>query len=122
MEKKVTKKDMYTLIASLVEREDVKKFCAHEIELLDNKKKGSAKVTAKEEAEMTLVYEALKAVGAATTVSGLLSTNMDNFAPLANSSGTISTQKVSAVLKKLKEAGKVTSYADKKNTMFKVAD
>ena len=85
MEKKMTKKEMFTLIAPLnASNQAIVAFCKHEIEREDNKK--------------------------------------SNGNQQANENGVVSTQKVSAMLKKLKEQGKVVSVADKKKTYFRIAD
>ena len=120
MEKKMTKKEMFAYIASLnASHPIIVEFCNHEIELLDNKKSnGNKKANEKVAKETEIVYNALVAVGRAVTASELIAeTDLDE---LANESGVVSTQKVSAMFKKLKEQGKVESYTDKKKTYFKV--
>ena len=120
MEKKMTKKEMFAYIASLnASNPIVVEFCNHEIELLDNKKSnGNKKANEKVAKETEIVYNALVAVGKAVTASELIAESDLN--ELANESGVVSTQKVSAMFKKLKEQGKVESYTDKKKTYFKV--
>ena len=122
MEKKMTKKEMFTLIATLnAGNEEVVKFCEHEIELLEKKRSnGNAKAHEKMDYAVNLVYEALVSVGRAVTASELIAET--DLSALANESGVVSTQKVSAMFKKLKEQGKVTTYTDKKKTFFQVAD
>lgn len=122
MEKKMTKKEMFTLIANLnADNKAIVEFCNHEIELLDNKKSnGNKKASEKVAKETEIVYNALVAVGRAVTASELIAeSDLDE---LANESGVVSTQKVSAMFKKLKEQGKVESYTDKKKTYFKVVE
>ena len=120
MEKKMTKKEMFTLIATLnASNQAIVDFCNHEIELLDKKKSnGNAKANEKMEQSVELVYNALVSVGRAVTASELIAET--DLSALANESGVVSTQKVSAMFKKLKEQGKVESYTDKKKTYFKV--
>lgn len=120
MEKKMTKKEMYTLIATLLaSNEKVVDFCNHEIELLDNKKSnGNAKANEKMEYAVELVYNALASVGKAVAVSELIAET--DLSALANESGVVSTQKVSALLKKLVDGGKVEKYTDKKKTYFRI--
>ena len=120
MEKKMTKKEMFTLIATLnASNQAIVDFCNHEIELLDNKKSnGNKKANEKMEQSVELVYKALVLVGKAVTVSELIAET--DLSALENESGVVSTQKVSAMLKKLKEQGKVETYTDKKKTYFKV--
>ena len=120
MEKKMTKKEMFTLIANLnATNSAIVDFCNHEIELLDNKKSnGNKKANEKVAKETEIVYNALVAVGRAVTASELIAeSDLDE---LANESGVVSTQKVSAMFKKLKEQGKVETYTDKKKTYFKI--
>lgn len=122
MEKKMTKKEMFTLIASLnASNQAIVDFCNHEIELLDNKKSnGNKKAIEKVAKETEIVYNALVAVGRAVTASELIAET--DLSALENESGVVSTQKVSAMFKKLKEQGKVESYTDKKKTYFKVVE
>ena len=120
MEKKMTKKEMFTLIANLnATNSAIVEFCNHEIELLDNKKSnGNKKANEKVTKETEIVYNALVSVGRATTASELIAET--DLTALANESGVVSPQKVSAMFKKLKEQGKVDSYTDKKKTYFSV--
>jgi hypothetical protein len=120
MEKKMTKKEMFTLIATeLAGNQAIVEFCNHEIELLDNKKSnGNKKANEKVAKETEIVYNALVGVGRAVTASELIAET--DLSALENESGVVSTQKVSAMFKKLKEQGKVESYTDKKKTYFKI--
>ncbi len=120
MEKKMTKKEMFTLIATLnASNQEIVDFCNHEIELLDNKKSnGNKKANEKVAKEVEIVYNALVSVGRAVTASELIAET--DLTALENESGVVSTQKVSAMFKKLKEQGKVESYTDKKKTYFRI--
>ena len=120
MEKKMTKKEMFTLIATLnAGNEEVVKFCEHEIELLEKKRSnGNAKANEKMEKSVELVYNALIEVNRAVTTSELIAET--DLSELANESGVVSTQKVSALLKKLVDGGKVEKYTDKKKTYFNI--
>lgn len=111
---------MYNLIAELnSDNQDIVEFCNHEIELLDNKKsKGNAKANEKVSQAVEIVYNALVEVDRPITVSDLIASA--DLSPLANDEGVITTQKVSSMLKKLREQGRVESYVDKKKTYFKV--
>lgn len=122
MEKKMTKKEMFTLIATLnASNQAIVDFCNHEIELLDNKKSnGNKKANEKVAKEIEIAYNALAELDRAVTVSELIAEK--GLTELANENGVVSTQKVSAMLKKLKEQGKVVSVADKKKTYFRIAD
>ena len=120
MEKKMTKKEMFTLIATLnADNKAIVDFCNHEIELLDNKKSnGNKKTNEKVVKETEIVYNALVSVGRTVTASELIAET--DLTALENESGVVSTQKVSAMLKKLVESGKVEKFADKKKTYFKI--
>jgi hypothetical protein len=122
MEKKMTKKEMFGMIKGLLkDNAEIVEFCDHEIELLDKKKSnGNAKANEKMAQSVDLVYNALASIGKACTVSELIS--MTDLDELKNENGVVSTQKVSAMLKKLKDSGKVESYTDKKKTYFKIAE
>lgn len=122
MEKKMTKKEMFTLIATLnASNQEIVDFCNHEIELLDNKKSnGNKKANEKVAKETEIVYNALVSVGRAVSASELIAET--DLTALENESGVVSTQKVSAMLKKLVESGKVEKFTDKKKTYFKVVD
>ena len=120
MEKKMTKKEMFTLIATLnASNQEIVDFCNHEIELLEKKKSnGNAKANEKMEQSVELVYNALVSAVVPVSASELIARG--GLDELANEFGVVSTQKVSAYLKKLKEQGKVESYTEKKKTYFKV--
>ena len=120
MEKKMTKKEMFTLIATLnASNQAIVDFCNHEIELLDNKKSnGNKKANEKVAKETEIVYNALVSVDRAVSASELIAET--DLSALVNESGVVSTQKVSALLKKLIDDGKVEKYTDKKKTYFKI--
>ena len=120
MEKKVTKREKFEMLKALVaDNAMLVEFIDHEIELLDNKKSnGNKKANEKVAKETEIVYNALVAIGRAVTASELIAES--DLSALENESGVVSTQKVSAVFKKLKAQGKVESYTDKKKTYFKI--
>ena len=120
MEKKMTKKEMFTLIATLnASNQAIVDFCNHEIELLDNKKSnGNAKANEKMEKSVELVYNALVSAGVPVSASELIAKG--GLEELKNECGVVSTQKVSAKLKKLVDGGKVEKFTDKKKTYFKI--
>ena len=122
MEKKMTKKEMFNLIATLNANDQaIVDFCNHEIELLDRKKsQGNAKANEKMDNQVELVYSALVTVGKPTTASELIA--QGNLDELANDSGVVSTQKVSALLKKLYDNKRIDKFTDKKKTYFKIVD
>lgn len=122
MEKKMTKKEMFTLIATLnASNQEIVDFCNHEIELLEKKKSnGNAKANEKMENSVELVYNALVSAIVPVTASELIAKG--GLDELANEFGVVSTQKVSAYLNKLVASGKVVKSVDKKKTYFRVAD
>lgn len=118
MEKKMTKKEMFNLIATLnADNTEIVEFCNHEIELLDRKKSnGNAKANEKADMQAELVYNALVAIGKPVTASDLI--KIADLSELANESGVVSTQKVSPILNKLEKCGRVAKSIDKKKTYF----
>jgi predicted DNA-binding transcriptional regulator len=121
MEKKMTKKEKFEMLKALVkDNAMLVEFIDHEIELLDKKKsQGNAKANEKMEKSVELVYNALVSVGRPVKVSELIKET--DLSELANESEIVSPQKVSALLKKLVDSGKVVRMVDKKNTYFSVA-
>lgn len=118
--KKPTKRETLTnLIARYPNDSELVAYCEHEIELLDNKKaSGSKKVNETAVANENLVYNALASVGEPVTATDLIVKT--DLSALANESGIVTPQKVSAYLKKLKDRGRVTTTTDKKKTYFSV--
>ena len=68
--------------------------------------------------EVELVYKALVVVNRDVTPSELIGST--DLSALKNENGVVSSQKVSALLKKLVEAGRVERYEDKKKTYFRI--
>lgn len=118
----MTKKEKFEMLKVLVaDNEMLVEFIDHEIELLDKKKSnGNAKANEKMASEVELVYNAVVNVGKPITASELIASA--DLSALENKDGIVSTQKVSAMLKKLVESGKVGKFTDKKKTYFKVAE
>ena len=118
--KKITKRETLTnLIARYPNDSELVAYCEHEIELLDNKKaSGSKKVNETAIAHENLVYETLVKMGKPVTATELIASG--NLESLANDSGVVTSQRVSAYLKKLVDSGKVTKTTDKKKTYFSV--
>ena len=116
----MTKREKFEMLKALVaDNAMLVEFIDHEIELLDKKKSnGNAKANEKMEKSVELVYNALVSVGRAVTASELIAET--DLSELANESGVVSPQKVSAMFKKLKEQDKVESYTDKKKTYFRI--
>ena len=120
MEKKMTKKEMFTLIATLnASNTEIVDFCNHEIELLERKKsQGNAKANEKMDKQVALVYSVLESSNTVMTVSEIIASG--SLDELANENGVVSTQKVSAILKKLVDSGKVVKFTEKKKTYFRI--
>ena len=120
MEKKVTKREKFEMLKALVANNAMLvEFIDHEIELLDKKKSnGNAKANEKMDNQVNLVYNALVSIDRPVSASELIAET--DLSELENESGVVSTQKVSALLKKLVDGGKVEKYTDKKKTYFKV--
>ena len=109
--KKKTKRDLFNEVLVLVEgNEELTNFVNHELELLDKKanRTGTTKVQ-KENAELVeKIYNAMVEIAEPVTISELQE-KVDFVADLSN-------QKVSALLKKLVDAGRVARTKDKKVT------
>ena len=118
----MTKKEKFEMLKVLVADNDMLvEFIDHEIELLDKKKSnGNAKANEKMASEIELVYNAVVNVGKPITASELIASA--DLSALENKDGIVSTQKVSAMLKKLVESGKIVKFTDKKKTYFNVAE
>lgn len=119
---KITKKDNFKALLSIVEtmgRNDLVDFINHEIELLDKKKSnGNAKANKQVADNVELVYNALVDVGKAVTITELIA--QTDLSALANEEHIVTTQRVSAYMKKLVDSGRVISTKDKKRTLFSV--
>lgn len=119
----MTKRDFYNEIIELAtdcERQDIIDFCKHELELLEKKKSnGKAKVNETMDKNIELVYNALAEMSKATATE-LIAKKESVLLPLANDSGIITTQKVSAYLNKLVASGRVAKVVEKKKTYFSV--
>ena len=122
MEKKMTKKEWFAVLASVVEASEMENktealaFINHEVELLEKKsaKSGQTK-TQKENIEvMEKIKSALGEVGKAVTITELQAASAE-MAQYSN-------QKLSALLKKLVESGEVVKTTEKKKSYFAVAE
>lgn len=114
--KRVTKKDYFAMLAELVkgtENEvELTAFINREVELLNKKRTGQTKTQKENEVLVENIYEVLVGVGHPVTVSELQASN--------ETVGAMSNQKVSALLKKLVDAGRITKTSDKKKSYFSV--
>lgn len=119
--KKMTKKEMFAMVMEVVEvaetanKAEMMDFLAHEIELLDRKKSSSAKTKSQVENEkvMVLIFEELAKADKPMTVTELMQTE---------ALSSYSNQKLSALLRLLKEDGKVVKTIDKKKSYFSLPE
>ena len=120
MEKRMTKRDYFSRLIEIVEgayvdnSTEIVDFLNHEIELLSKKSNVKTKTQKENESLMEVVFGALAEVGRPVTVTELQGASEEV--------GTMSNQKVSALLKKLKDAGRVVRVDDKKKAYFSVAE
>ena len=117
MEKKITKKEMFTKIMEEVKgNAEMVAFLEHEIELL-NKKKGSAdsKKVESQLADEQLVKSVLTTLGRKVTVTEMLNASMELMSQLKTN------QKASSVLKRLVDKGEVVKTVEKKVSYFSIA-
>ena len=119
MEKKMTKKDYFTMLLNVKEvkaNADLVKFVEHELELLE-KKSGSKKQTETQKANEKLMKEVVMALSTcekAVTVSELMKNEMFKDTDYSN-------QKLSSMLKKLVDNGTVIRTVEKKKAYFSLA-
>jgi hypothetical protein len=122
MTKKITKKEMFTMVAKVVENSEVEnktemlEFIAHEVELLEkkNSKTGQTKTQKENEVLMVQLFEALSEFDKPVTVSEFMKESSHEIATLSN-------QKLSALFKKLVDSQKVVKTIEKKKSYFSVA-
>jgi hypothetical protein len=116
MEKKITKKEMFTMIKEVegvASNPDMVSFIDHEIELLNNRNsnKKPTKTQIENEDLKEIVLGTLNAEG--MTASEVLASSLD-FSGMSN-------QKISSLLNALVKEEKVVKFKDKKRTLFKIA-
>ena len=108
------------MLRELVEdNEMLCEFIDHEIELLDKKATKPNKADKEKDTLTDKLYEVLVEINEPTTIGDLISKGKVEFLEV---NGLVSSQRVSAYLKKLVDCGKVSKYTDKKKTYFVVAD
>lgn len=122
MTKKMTKVEMFKVIKSVVEgasvenKDEVLAFIGHEIELIENR--SSSKKPTKTQKEnvgiMELIKTALFEVAKPVTITELLASN----AELAQ----YTPQKISALIKQMKDRGEVIRTEEKKKAYFSLAE
>ncbi len=114
--KKITKKDMFNeviAIAESLDRQDIVDFAKHEIELLEKKASKSSQTKTQKENEVLLgqLELALAEFDRPVTISEFMKESSHEVATLSN-------QKLSALMKKLVDGGKVEKTVEKKKSYF----
>ena len=123
MEKKITKKEMFAQVIAMaqgkevsVSADEIVAFAEHEIELLNKKAGTKSKKETANDAEnarlMEVIVETLTGSEKAMTVSELMTANADL--------GELSNQKISALMKKLVDGGRVHKSTDKRKSVFSI--
>ena len=120
--RKITKKERFEMIkeivlnAGLENEAEMVEFLDNEINLLNKKRASGAKTATQKENEVLVekLYAVLAEIGRPVTVSELQKESEDF--------GAMSNQKVSALMKKLKDAGRVNKIDDKKKAYFSIAE
>ena len=116
-EKKELKKDQLGELRVLAEeagRTDLVEFCDKEIERLANRKVAQTKNQKDNEVIKEVMLEILAGLDEAVTVTDFIKAD-ERMAEYSN-------QKVSALMKQLVDAGKITKATEKKKSYFKLAD
>ena len=119
MTKKMTKKEMFAMVIGVVENAEVENkaemlgFLAHEVELLEKKNSKSGQTKTQKENEVLLgqLELALAEFDRPLTISEFMKTSSHEVATLSN-------QKLSALMKKLVDSGKVDKTTEKKKSYF----
>ena len=115
MAKKLTKIEMFSLIATHLTNKDEIDFINHEIELLENKKSSVRKPTANQvenDSFMTHIVEVLRNTETPMTIADIQAAN-EGLASLSN-------QRISALLKKLTDNGTVVKTYEKRKAYFSI--
>ena len=116
---KMTKREMFGMVMAVVEecsapnKAEMVDFINHELELLNRKssKSGQTKTQKENELLMAQLVMALEEMERPVTISEFQATSEFEVATLSN-------QKLSALMKKLVESGKVVKTIDKKKSYF----
>lgn len=121
MEKKMTKKEMFAQVIAMaqgkevtVPTEEIVAFAEYEIELLSKKSGTATKTKTQKENEVFVeqVFEALVEVGKPVTVTELMGAS--------EKTACFSNQKLSALLKKLVDTGRVAKSVEGKKSYFSI--
>ena len=116
-EKKITKRESFTEIKGILEelgKERLAKVMEHELELLAKKNSADKKPTAVQIANdgiKSVILEVLVSNGDKMTISEMQKANAEL--------GELSNQRISALVRQLKEDGKVERIEDKRKAYFK---
>ena len=119
---KMTKRDWFEAIAKVVEgseyahKDEALEFIAHEVELLQNRRSAS-KLTATQKENVAIreqIKVALVEVGKPVTITELTKA-VPTMAEYSN-------QKLSALLRQMKDAGEVVKTVEKKKAYFSLAE
>ena len=121
-DKKMTKKEWFEVIKAVVENSDMENkdgavsFIDHEIELLNNKtaKSGMTKRQKENVGVCVEIKDALFEVAKPVTITELIAA--------VPSLGAYTPQKISALLKQMKDRGEVVRTEEKKKAYFSLAD
>lgn len=124
---KMTKRDWFQAIAAMVEvsnspqKKDALAFITHEVEMLDRKSaKTTLTKTQKENIEIkAMLKDLLFEVAEPMTISQIMEREEVKNYP---SETKLSSQKVSALIKQMKDAGEVVRTEDKKKAYFSLAE
>lgn len=118
--KKVTKKEMFGRLIEIVEGANVQdtevivEFLNHEIELVSKKRSGQTKTQKANEKLIEVIYNAIAETQEKVTVTELFN--------IVKNDEITSAQKVSALVKKLVDAGRVVRIEEKKKAYFTIAE
>ena len=118
--KKVTKKEMFGRLIEVVKGANVEdadaivEFLNHEIELVSKKRNTQTKTQKANEGLVEVVYNAIAEAGKAVTVTELFE--------MTKSDEITSAQKVSALVKKLVDAGRIAREEIKNKAYFTIAE
>ena len=118
--KKVTKKEMFGRLIEVVKGANVEdanamvEFLNHEIELVSKKRNGQTKTQKANEGLIEVIYNAIAEAGKAVTVTELFG--------MTKSDEITSAQKVSALVKKLVDAGRIAREEIKGKAYFTIAE
>lgn len=119
MNKKMTKKDWFAMVVAVVENSESEKkaemieFLNHEVELLSKKNSRTGQTKTQKENEVLLgqLELALAEFTRPVTISEFMKESSHEVATLSN-------QKLSALMKKLVDGGKVDKTVEKKKSYF----